>query len=185
MADRRGGPTPLKVVRPTAAQKAFKLQDVFPDYHRHPFIRALARRYGFAGNGATGIDTLLREINRELHLEFVDHPFAEPEYDGERVIFTLEDFHRLSETELGFEFVHEFSHELQRRSGIDVFAQAYREWREQETEQRALRDSVRYLRYLGMEDETIRRFLLHRYNGLLRSEDIRSILQDTRGDRNS
>lgn len=180
MANRRGAPTPLRVVRPTVARQAFALHEIFPDYHRHPFIRSLARRYGFRTNGSNGVDAILRDIGRELHLEFIDHPFAEPEYDGEKVIFTLEDFTRLTEMELGFEFIHEFSHELQRRSGIDVFAEARLEWREQATEQQALRDSVLYLRYLRLEEEAIRRFLIRRYDGLLRGEDIRSILRDTR-----
>lgn len=174
MASRRH---PIKVVKPRWRGRTFALDEVFPDCRRHPFVRALAGRYGFRGPGA---EAILERIAEHLRLEFTDYPFAEPEYDGETVIFSLEDFTRLTEEELGFEFIHELSHELQRRSGIDVFAEAHREWREQSTEQRALRDSVLYLRYLGMGDREVETFLRSRYDGLLTPGDVEGIVHDTR-----
>lgn len=168
---------PLRVARPAGGQRTLGLDEAFPDCRRHPFIRALARRYGFRG---PGIDALLAEIAAHLHLELIDRPFAEPEYDGERVVFTLEDFNGLTDEEIGFEFVHELSHEMQRRAGFDVFSEAQKEWKEQRTEQRALRDSVLYLRYLGRREEELRAFLGHRYDGILSPGDIETILEDTR-----
>jgi hypothetical protein len=170
---------PLRVVKPTRGQRTLSLDEAFPDCRSHPFIRALARRYGFRGREAT---ILLDEIAGHLRLELIDRPFAEPEYDGERVVFTLEDFNGLTDEEIGFEFVHELSHEMQRRSGIDVFSEAQKDWKEQRTEQRALRDSVLYLRYLGRGDADLRAFLRHRYDGILSTGDIRDILDDTRVD---
>lgn len=169
---------PLRVVKPTRGQRTLSLDEAFPDCRSHPFIRALARRYGFRGHEAT---ILLGEIAAHLRLELIDRPFAEPEYDGERVVFTLEDFNGLTDEEIGFEFVHELSHEMQRRSGIDVFSEARKDWKEQRTEQRALRDSVLYLRYLGRGDTDLKAFLHHRYNGILTTSDIRGVLEDTRG----